>query len=86
MTPLEPSKRRKKENRTIVVLLLGVAGFLYQMQDLLRHHTGGSMDYYTTPVGVGDILFALLSGVVMMLAALGVNIETLIGIFKGDRK
>lgn len=85
MTPLDP-KRRKKENRTIVVLLLGLAGFLYQMQDLLRHHTGNSMDYYATPPGVGDITLALLSGVVAMLAALGVNLDTLLSLFKGDRK
>lgn len=74
--------KRKQMTRgtrsNLVVLLAGLAGFLYQMQDLLRHHVGSSMDYYASPVGLGEILFALFSGVAAMLAALGLNVHALV--------
>lgn len=59
-------------------MLAGLAGFLYQMQDLLRHHTGDKIDFYYTPPGVGEILLAAFSGIVATLAALGLDISKFI--------
>lgn len=71
---------------TAAIFLLGLAGFLYQMQDTLRNHTQAAADYYGTPAGVGEVLWAAFCGVAAMLAGLGLNVRVLIGMFfKGER-
>lgn len=64
-------------NRTLfVVALAGAIGFLYQLSEILLKHTAWLE--LKQPAGVGEILFAVVCGLLAVAAAMGLDMPALI--------
>lgn len=93
MAKKKPALNRRAADREPVwkarsfalALLMGLAGFTYQMQDILRQHTEHSWEWYGSPAGFGEVLFALFCGLSAILAALGLNVQRLLRSFQKER-
>ncbi len=80
-TDQPPTKTRKVVDRTLATCVLaGLIGFGYQLSEVLKHHT--SWDQMTEPVGVGELVFCLVCGLIAVGAAGGLNVGSLLRGFK----
>ena len=68
-----------KDRTLAVVVLGGTIAFLYQMSEVLKHHT--CWCEMAQPAGVGEVVFALVCGLGAVGAALGLNVSNLIASF-----
>lgn len=69
-----------KDRGAFTGVILFTAAFLWQLQELLKKHT--DWDQLRTPPGVGEIVFAMLMGVLAVGAAAGLNVTSLIRSFR----
>jgi hypothetical protein len=71
-----------KDRAFALGVFAGTAGFLYQLQEMLKHHTAWAD--FKTPAGTGEVVFCLLCGLLAVGTALGVNVANLIQGFKKE--
>lgn len=73
----------KVVNRTAAAaVLLGSIGFLYQLSVILARAT--SWAHFREPAGAGEVIFAIVCGLVAVAGALGLDVQGLIKSFKKE--
>lgn len=69
-----------KDRGLALVVLAGLTGVLYQLQEILQQHS--TWTDFRTPAGVGEIIFAVFCGLVAVGAALGIDLPSLAQSFR----
>lgn len=72
-----PSPATKMKDRTLAFACLSFSiAFIYQLSEILKRHS--SWAEFRVPAGVGEILFALVCGLLALATALGLDVQSLV--------
>lgn len=72
-----PTSTQKMKDRTLATACLAFSiAFIYQLSEILKRHSEWSE--FRVPAGVGEILFALVCGLMALATALGMDLDSLI--------